>query len=97
MEIYQQIQNQAEIILGELRASGLSLSITNTGKLHIVGTAKPAQLALIRLWKQNILDALSPKCSNCTLPMQLIENGQLWLCPFGCETKKRHTVARLGR
>jgi hypothetical protein len=97
MEIYQQIQNQAEIILGELRADGLNLTITSTGGLHIVGVAKPAQPALIRLWRQGIIDALSPKCSNCTLPMQLIENGQLWLCPFGCETKKRHTVARLGR
>jgi len=95
MHIYQQIQNQAEIILGELRADGLNLSITSTGGLHIVGRAKPAQLALVRLWKQGIIDVLSQKCTNCTLPMQLIENGQLWLCAFGCETKKRHTNGRL--
>jgi hypothetical protein len=95
MEIYQQIQNQAEIIVGELRADGLSLSITDTGKLHIVGRAKPAQPALIRLWKQGIIDAISPHCSNCDLPMQIIESGQLWFCGFGCETQKRHTNGRL--
>jgi len=95
MELHQQIKIQAEIILGELRADGLNLTITDTGKLHIVGTAKPAQLALVRLWKQNILDALSPKCTNCTLPMQLINDGALWLCALGCETQKRHSTARL--
>jgi len=95
MEIYQQIQNQAEIILGELRASGLNLSITDTGKLHIVGTAKPAQLELVRLWRQGIIDALSPHCSNCDLPMQLIYDGTLWFCGLGCESQKRHSTARL--
>jgi hypothetical protein len=88
MEIYQQIQNQAEIILGELRADGLNLSITDTGKLHIVGPSKPAQLALIRLWKQGIIDALSPKCTDCTLPMQIIDDGKLWFCALGCSSKK---------
>jgi hypothetical protein len=97
MEIYQQIQNQAEVILSELRADGLSLSITDTGKLHIVGTSKPAQLALIRLWKQGIIDALSSKCSNCDLPMQLINDGELWLCALGCESKKRYAVARFDK
>ncbi len=97
MEIYQQIQNQAETILGELRADGLNLSITDTGKLHIVGTAKPAQLALIRFWKQNIIDALSPKCTDCTLPMQIIDGGELWFCALGCSSQKRYAVARLGK
>jgi hypothetical protein len=95
MEIYQQIQNQAEIILGELRADGLNLSITDTGKLHIVGTSKTAQLALIRLWRQGIIDAISPHCSNCDLPMQLINDGEVWLCGLGCSSQKRYAVARL--
>jgi hypothetical protein len=96
MEIYKQIQNQAEIIVGELRADGLSLSITDTGKLHIVGRSKPAQLALIRLLKQGIIDALSAKCSNCTLPMQIIGDGELWFCPLGCETKERDALPCIG-
>ncbi len=96
MEIYQQIQKRAETILGELRADGLKLSITDTGKLHIVGRSKPAQLALIRLWKQNIIDVLSQKCTNCALPMQIIADGELWFCPFGCETKERDTLACIG-
>jgi hypothetical protein len=97
MEIYRQIQKQAEIILGELRADGLSLSITSTGGLHIVGRAKPAQTALIRLWKQGIIDVLSQKCTNCTLPMQIIDDGELWFCPIGCSSQKRYAVARLGK
>ncbi len=89
MHIYQQIKNQAETILSELQADGLNLSITDNSKLHIVGTAKPAQLQLIRIWKRHIIEALSPKCSNCTLAMQIIDNGNLWFCPFGCESQKK--------
>jgi len=89
MYIYQQIQKQAEIILGELRAGGLNLSITDKATLRIVGTATARQLEIVRLWRQGIIDALSPKCSNCTLPMQLINDGEFWLCALGCETKKR--------
>ena len=97
MHIYQQIQSQAEIILGELRAGGLNLSITDKATLRIVGTATERQLEIARLWKQNIIDALSPKCSNCTLPMQIIDNGALWFCALGCGSKKRYAVARLGK
>ncbi len=97
MEIYQQIQNQAETILGELQADGLSLSVTDTLQLHIVGKAKPSQLALIRLWKQNIIDVLSQKCTNCALPMQIVDDGELWFCPFGCSSQKRQGKTRLGK
>lgn len=27
-------------------------------------------------------------CSNCNLEMDLIEDGNLWFCPFGCESRK---------
>jgi hypothetical protein len=30
----------------------------------------------------------SPLCSNCNLPLNLIENGTLWFCPLGCESRK---------
>jgi hypothetical protein len=26
-----------------------------------------------------------PKCSNCNLEMNLIENNTLWFCPLGCD------------
>jgi len=97
MEIYQQIQKRAETILGELRADGLNLSITDKTILRIVGTATARQLEIVRLWRQGIIEAISPKCSNCTLPMQIINNGELWFCPFGCESKKRHSKARLDK
>lgn len=29
-----------------------------------------------------------PKCSNCDLEMNLIENNTLWFCPLGCESRK---------
>ncbi len=28
-----------------------------------------------------------PICSNCGLQMNLIENGELWFCPLGCESR----------
>jgi len=30
----------------------------------------------------------SPKCSNCDLEMNLIENGETLFCPLGCESRK---------
>lgn len=30
----------------------------------------------------------APNCSNCGLEMSLIENGKLWFCPLGCESRK---------
>jgi hypothetical protein len=88
MLCYGEIQNQAAIILRTLRADGLNLSVTKTTNLRIVGRATKQQLELVRLWKQQIIEALSPKCEHCDLEMNLIENGKLWFCPLGCESKK---------
>jgi hypothetical protein len=30
---------------------------------------------------------ISPSCSNCNLEMKFTENGNLWFCPFGCESR----------
>ncbi|HLM60436.1 MAG TPA: hypothetical protein VK308_06520 [Pyrinomonadaceae bacterium] len=88
MLIYKEMQIQAETILDRFRADGLSLSVTNKQTLRIVGAVSKRQLEVVRLWKQNIIEALSPKCTNCGLSMQLIENGDLWFCPLGCESRK---------
>ncbi len=63
MQIYEEIKNQAETILGELRASGLNLSLTKTTNLRIVGTATGRQLEIVRLWKRQIIEALSPNAN----------------------------------
>jgi hypothetical protein len=86
-----QIQNkaQSEHILSELQASGLSLSLTDKSSLRIVGKATPAQIKTCRLFKTRIIEALSPHCTNCTSAMQIINNGRLWFCPLGCESRNR--------
>ncbi len=83
-----QIQNskQAETILSELRRSGLSLALTRKSTLRITGKATPAQIGACRRFKAQIIEALSKHCSNCDLQMQLIDDGNLWFCPFGCES-----------
>lgn len=85
-----QIQNskQAERILSEIQASGLSLTLTDKSSLRIVGTATKAQIETCRLFKAQIIEALSPHCSNCNLPMNLIDGGNLWFCPLGCESRE---------
>lgn len=88
MQIYEEIQSQAEAILSGLHSDGLNLSVTDKATLRIVGTATKRQLEIVRLWKRRIIEALSPKCSNCTQPMQIIDNGKLWFCPIGCESRK---------
>jgi hypothetical protein len=55
---------------------------------RIVGATANQQLEIVRLWKRQIIKALSPKCSNCTLPMRIIDNGKLWFCPLGCESRE---------
>ncbi len=86
-----QIQNsqQAERILSELQASGLSLVLTAHSTLRITGTATQSQIADCRQYKTQIIETLSPHCSNCGLPMRIIDAGNLWFCPLGCENRKR--------
>ena len=88
MQIYEEVQMQAETILRTLFADGLNLSITDKQSLRIVGTTTKRQLEVVRIWKHSLIEALSPKCSNCASPMQLIDNGNLWFCPLGCESRK---------
>jgi len=89
MEFYKQIEKEAKTILSEFCASGLSLIVTGKNSLRIKGEATPKQIENLRKWKTQLINQLSPKCSNCTLPMELINNGTLWFCPFGCESRKK--------
>ncbi len=86
-----QIQNskQAETILSELQASGLSLALTDNSSLRIKGAATKTQIETCRRFKAQIIEALSPHCAKCDLPMHIIDNGSLWFCPLGCQSQKR--------
>jgi len=88
MELRKEIENEAESILSKLSASGLSLIVTGQSTLRVKGEATPTQLEICRKWKTHLINQLSPKCSNCTLQMQLINGGTLWFCPFGCQSRK---------
>lgn len=88
-EQHRQLQEYGEWLLSELKKQDIELSITDGNGLHVKGEITPAQKEHIRIWKRQLTDALSPKCSNCTMPMNLIENGKLWFCVFGCESRKK--------
>jgi hypothetical protein len=83
-----QTLEQAETILSELQSSGLSLALTRKSTLRITGTATAAQIGACRTFKAQIIEALSPHCSNCDLQMQLIDGGNVWFCPLGCESRE---------
>lgn len=51
-------------LLSELEKQGVELSVAGGNGLHIKGEITPAQKALIRVWKRQLIEALSPKCSN---------------------------------
>jgi len=84
MEIYEQIAKEGGRVFRELTAQGIGFEITPANTLRITARTTKTQFELIRLWKAQIIEAVSPKCSNCNLAMKLIENGKLWFCPLGC-------------
>jgi hypothetical protein len=86
-ERHQAIEQYAVWLLRELQNNGIKLSVVGENGLKVEGEMTIEQRENIRIWKRHLIDALSPKCSNCTLPMKLVENDKLWFCPFGCECK----------
>lgn len=88
MEIFKRLSEEGERVFRELTAQGVGFEITPVNKLRITTATTKGQFELIRLWKAQIVEAVSPKCSKCCLPMKLIDNNRLWFCPFGCESKK---------
>jgi len=88
VESYRQLKDYGEWLLSELERQGVKLSVVGENGLHIKGEITFAQKENVCLWKRQLIEALSPHCSNCGLPMQIIDNGALWFCPFGCESRK---------
>lgn len=85
--MHEKFSRQAESLLQKITAKGIVLTVTGDNALRIQGTATSEQLATIRLWKADLIAALSPKCSECKCPMTLIYDGALWFCPLGCESR----------
>ena len=83
----QQLRDYGKWLLSELKKEGVKISVTGANGLHIQGEITPAQKELVRVWKRQLIELLSPKCKNCNLSMNLIENGEIWFCPFGCESR----------
>ncbi len=88
MQVYKFNQNLASRMLSELQKNDLLLTVTGENSLRIKGKATESQLKVIRLFKAQIINRLSPKCSKCDLEMALIENGKTWFCSMGCESRK---------
>lgn len=87
-EQHWQIQDYGEWLASELEKEGVKLSVTSENGLRVQGEITPAQKEYIRIWKRHLIEALSPKCKSCASPMQLINNGSIWFCPLGCESRK---------
>ena len=87
MEIQKRMAKEGGRVLRELQEQGIGFEITPANTLRITARTTAKQFELIRSWKAQIIEAISPKCKNCNLAMKLIENGKLWFCPFGCESQ----------
>ncbi len=89
IEQHRQLQEYGKWFLSELKKQAIELSVVGVNGLHIKGEVTLEQKENIRLWKRQLINQLSPKCSNCTQPMQLINGGALWFCPLGCESPNK--------
>jgi endo-beta-N-acetylglucosaminidase D len=61
VERYRQYQGSHEELLSELTKQGVSLSAVGENSLHIKGEITAAQKEYVRLWKQELIETLSPK------------------------------------
>ena len=81
------IEHYGKWLLRELQTQGIVLLVVGENSLSIKGEMTAEQRENIKLWKRQLIDALSPKCSNCALPMNLIDSKS-WFCPIGCQSKE---------
>lgn len=86
MERHQAVEKYGVWLLGELQKLGISLTVVGENGLHVKGEMNAEQKEIVRLWKRQLIEALSPKCLVCGLPMNFLENNNLWFCPFGCSS-----------
>jgi hypothetical protein len=89
MEIQEKLLREAEIILRNLQAQGISFEVSGKNDLRAEGVLTDKTRQKIRLWKAQIIELLSPKCENCTSAMMVIEQNEVtktWFCPLGCKS-----------
>ncbi len=87
-QLNRQLQDYGEWLFSELKKQGIDLEVVGNG-LRVKGEITAAQKEFIRIWKRQLIEAASPKCRNCNLAMDLIEDGKLWFCPVGCESREK--------
>jgi hypothetical protein len=88
IEQHQQLKEYGKWLLSELEKQNITLTVASGNGLHIKGEITYAQKEYIRLWKRQLIELLSPHCSNCDLPMRIIDARNLWFCPLGCESRE---------
>ena len=73
---------------GEKTGKYLKKPLTITDKTHSDVVSSVIVSAELAYFPENYRkNGSSPKCSNCGLEMNLIENNTLWFCPLGCEKR----------
>ena len=79
----------AESAEREKKEKCLDKALTITDKTHSIGVSSVFVSDKLRDFSEKTSKTiLPPKCSNCDLEMNLIENNTLWFCPIGCESRK---------
>ncbi len=64
----------------------LEMALTKTDKTSSVVVSSVFVSGQLRHFSEKTKNIeILPKCSNCDLEMNLIENNTLWFCPLGCE------------
>lgn len=86
IEHHHALKDFAAWLVGALKIQGVSLAVVGKNALHVTGEITVEQKESLRIWKRQIIEALSPKCPGCNLSLELIENGNLWFCPLGCKS-----------
>lgn len=82
--MHKELERKSKAALERIAKSGITLSVVGTNSLRITGEINADQKEFIRLWKRQLIDELLPKCSECSLPLQLDSSDNLWFCPIGC-------------
>ena len=85
IEHHHALNDFAARLIAALKMQDVALTVVGENALRIKGELTADQRENVRLWKRHLIEAVSAKC-DCGLAMKLIDDGKLWLCPFGCKS-----------
>src|SRR3712207_1869141 len=88
IEHHHALDNYGAWLAVALKKQGIFLSVVGENSLHIKGEITGEQRREIRIWKRQLINALSPKCGKCQSVMKLIEAENLLLCPLACGSRE---------